>query len=132
MQTEQITYRPQYGADSYVKDSNVRFSDNLTIYQTSYNSIFFSSYNFKAGYLFDQMSAVVILGFVKDAKHHVDVQGFNVYHKNRLIKVSFYLNGLPIRMLLFSNLFFYQPFWRIWNATGSDGRGVIGMYQYLS
>ena len=41
MQTEQITYRPQYGADSYVKDSNVRFSDNLTIYQTSYNSIFF-------------------------------------------------------------------------------------------
>ncbi|KAJ4899534.1 hypothetical protein Rs2_13485 [Raphanus sativus] len=71
MQTEQITYRPQYGADSYVKDSN--------------------------------MSAVVVLGFVKDAKHHVDVQGFNVYHKNRLIK----------------------PFWRIWNAAGSDGRGVI-------
>lgn len=28
------------------------------------------------------------IGFVKDAKHHVDVQGFNVYHKNRLIKVS--------------------------------------------
>lgn len=75
MQTEQITYRPQYGADSYVKDSN--------------------------------MSAVVILGFVKDAKHHVDVQGFNVYHKNRLIK----------------------PFWRIWNATGSDGRGVIGVLE---
>ncbi|WZY69500.1 LOW QUALITY PROTEIN: hypothetical protein YC2023_001740 [Brassica napus] len=75
MQTEQITYRPQYGADSYVKDSN--------------------------------MSAVVVLGFVKDAKHHVDVQGFNVYHKNRLIK----------------------PFWRIWNATGSDGRGVIGVLE---
>ncbi|KAG2244403.1 hypothetical protein Bca52824_093733 [Brassica carinata] len=75
MQTEQITYRPQYGADSYVTDSN--------------------------------MSAVVILGFVKDAKHHVDVQGFNVYHKNRLIK----------------------PFWRIWNATGSDGRGVIGVLE---
>ncbi|KAJ4913115.1 hypothetical protein Rs2_07736 [Raphanus sativus] len=75
MQTEQITYRPQYGADSYVTDSN--------------------------------MSAVVVLGFVKDAKHHVDVQGFNVYHKNRLIK----------------------PFWRIWNATGSDGRGVIGVLE---
>jgi len=40
-----------------------------------------------------QLSAVVTIGFVKDAKHHVDVQGFNVYHKNRLIKVSvsFYL-----------------------------------------
>ncbi|CAG7884340.1 unnamed protein product [Brassica rapa] len=75
MQTEQITYRPQYGADTYVKDSN--------------------------------MSAVVVLGFVKDAKHHVDVQGFNVYHKNRLIK----------------------PFWRIWNAAGSDGRGVIGVLE---
>ncbi|XP_024012318.1 protein MICRORCHIDIA 4 [Eutrema salsugineum] len=53
------------------------------------------------------MSAVVTIGFVKDAKHHVDVQGFNVYHKNRLIK----------------------PFWRIWNAAGSDGRGVIGVLE---
>ncbi|CAA7038987.1 unnamed protein product [Microthlaspi erraticum] len=75
MQTEQITYRPQYGVDTYSKDSD--------------------------------MSAVVVIGFVKDAKHHVDVQGFNVYHKNRLIK----------------------PFWRIWNAAGSDGRGVIGVLE---
>lgn len=29
------------------------------------------------------------VGFVKDAKYHIDVQGFNVYHKNRLIKVCF-------------------------------------------
>ena len=35
-----------------------------------------------------QMVAVVTVGFVKDAKDHVDVQGFNVYHKNRLIKVA--------------------------------------------
>ncbi|KAL0877214.1 hypothetical protein Bca101_026919 [Brassica carinata] len=53
------------------------------------------------------MSAVVTIGFVKDAEHHVDVQGFNVYHKNRLIK----------------------PFWRLWNAAGSDGRGVIGVLE---
>ncbi|MCO5592324.1 hypothetical protein L7F22_046325 [Adiantum nelumboides] len=33
------------------------------------------------------MLAVVTVGFVKDAKDHIDVQGFNVYHKNRLIKV---------------------------------------------
>ncbi|KAI3773542.1 hypothetical protein L1987_48072 [Smallanthus sonchifolius] len=51
--------------------------------------------------------AVVTMGFVKDAKAHIDVQGFNVYHKNRLIK----------------------PFWRIWNAAGSDGRGVIGLLE---
>ncbi|KAM0934856.1 putative histidine kinase/HSP90-like ATPase superfamily, morc, S5 domain 2 [Dioscorea sansibarensis] len=50
------------------------------------------------------MVAVVTMGFVRDAKHHIDVQGFNVYHKNRLIK----------------------PFWRVWNPPGSDGRGVIG------
>jgi hypothetical protein len=34
------------------------------------------------------MVANVIIGFVKDAKHHVPIQGFNVYHRNRLIKVS--------------------------------------------
>lgn len=34
------------------------------------------------------MVAKVTLGFVKDARSHIDVQGFNVYHKNRLIKVS--------------------------------------------
>ncbi|GLT38076.1 hypothetical protein SLA2020_123460 [Shorea laevis] len=53
------------------------------------------------------MVATVEIGFVKDASHHVDVQGFNVYHKNRLIK----------------------PFWRVWNAAGSNGRGVIGVLE---
>lgn len=56
---------------------------------------------------FNMLLAVVTIGFVKDAKHHIDVQGFNVYHKNRLIK----------------------PFWRLWNAAGSDGRGVIGVLE---
>ncbi|XAR67873.1 hypothetical protein NMG60_11002806 [Bertholletia excelsa] len=53
------------------------------------------------------MVATVTIGFVKDAKAHIDVQGFNVYHKNRLIK----------------------PFWRVWNAAGSGGRGVIGVLE---
>ncbi|TYI52044.1 hypothetical protein E1A91_D12G218900v1 [Gossypium mustelinum] len=53
------------------------------------------------------LAALVTIGFVKDAKYHIDVQGFNVYHKNRLIK----------------------PFWRVWNAAGSDGRGVIGVLE---
>ncbi|KAI9079687.1 hypothetical protein K1719_038308 [Acacia pycnantha] len=51
--------------------------------------------------------AVVTIGFVKDAVHHIDVSGFNVYHKNRLIK----------------------PFWKIWNPAGSGGRGVIGVLE---
>ncbi|KAM7471545.1 hypothetical protein LguiA_009728 [Lonicera macranthoides] len=75
MFTEEVTYRPQPGADGVPKDTN--------------------------------MVAVVTVGFVKDAKSHIDVQGFNVYHKNRLIK----------------------PFWRVWNASGSDGRGVIGVLE---
>uniref|UniRef100_A0A7N1A6U3 Morc S5 domain-containing protein n=1 Tax=Kalanchoe fedtschenkoi TaxID=63787 RepID=A0A7N1A6U3_KALFE len=53
------------------------------------------------------MVAIVTIGFVKDAASHIDVQGFNVYHKNRLIK----------------------PFWRLWNSAGSDGRGVIGLLE---
>ncbi|KAG2565558.1 hypothetical protein PVAP13_7NG142700 [Panicum virgatum] len=53
------------------------------------------------------MVADVTIGFVKDAKHHIDVQGFNVYHQNRLIK----------------------PFWRVWTAAGSGGRGVIGVLE---
>ncbi|XP_027123568.2 protein MICRORCHIDIA 7-like [Coffea arabica] len=53
------------------------------------------------------MVAIVNIGFVKDANAHIDVQGFNVYHKNRLIK----------------------PFWRVWHPPGSDGRGVIGVLE---
>ncbi|KAL6135223.1 hypothetical protein ACLB2K_067451 [Fragaria x ananassa] len=53
------------------------------------------------------MVAEVTLGFVKDAENHLDVQGFNVYHRNRLI----------------------MPFWRVWNAAGSDGRSVMGVIE---
>ncbi|KAK6778794.1 hypothetical protein RDI58_025512 [Solanum bulbocastanum] len=56
---------------------------------------------------YEAFVATGTIGFVKDAKYHIDVQGFNVYHKNRLIK----------------------PFWRVWNAAGSDGRGVIGVLE---
>lgn len=45
------------------------------------------------------MAATVTVGFVKDAEHHIDVQGFNVYHKNRLIKVYFILFVLVFRKL---------------------------------
>ncbi|KXG30181.1 protein MICRORCHIDIA 7 [Sorghum bicolor] len=53
------------------------------------------------------MAAKVTIGFVKDARQHIDIQGFNVYHKNRLIK----------------------PFWRVWTAAGSGGRGIIGVLE---
>ncbi|XP_026451163.1 protein MICRORCHIDIA 7-like [Papaver somniferum] len=47
------------------------------------------------------------MGFHKDAEAHLDIQGFNVYHRNRLIKA----------------------FWRVWNAASSGGRGVIGQLE---
>ncbi|XP_026441892.1 protein MICRORCHIDIA 4-like [Papaver somniferum] len=47
------------------------------------------------------------MGFHKDAKAHLDIQGFNAYHRNRLIK----------------------PFWRVWNTPSSGGRGVIGVVE---
>uniref|UniRef100_A0A251UT13 Putative histidine kinase-like ATPase, C-terminal domain-containing protein n=1 Tax=Helianthus annuus TaxID=4232 RepID=A0A251UT13_HELAN len=75
MIVNEITYRPQPGADKVSQDSNI--------------------------------VAVVTMGFVKDARAHIDVQGYNVYHKNRLIK----------------------PFWRLWKVAGSDGRGVIGVLE---
>lgn len=42
------------------------------------------------------MVADLKLGFVKDAHHHIDIQGFNVYHKNRLIKVIIINNLIVI------------------------------------
>ncbi|KAJ7945668.1 protein MICRORCHIDIA 7-like [Quillaja saponaria] len=53
--------------------------------------------------------AVVTIGFVKDAKHHNDVQGFNAYHKNRLIK----------------------PFWRLKTSGESCRHGVIGVLEAI-
>lgn len=51
-----------------------------------------------------QMLAVVTIGFVKDAKDHVNIQGFNVYHKNRLIKVMVGLSSNSTLMLWFRNV----------------------------
>ncbi|KAI3956862.1 hypothetical protein MKX01_000896 [Papaver californicum] len=47
------------------------------------------------------------IGFHRDAKAHLDIQGFNVYHRNRLIKA----------------------FWRVWSTPSSGGRGVIGVLE---
>ncbi|MCL7034563.1 hypothetical protein MKW94_010590 [Papaver nudicaule] len=53
------------------------------------------------------MGVVGKMGFHKDAKDHLDIQGFNVYHRNRLIK----------------------PFLKVWNTPSSGGRGVIGLLE---
>ena len=71
------------------------------------------------------MSAVVTIGFVKVAKHHIDVQGFNVYHKNRLIKVSFSFLLCCLCSCQISLTKLYPTYYVTY--FGSDGRGVIGI-----
>ncbi|XP_047340948.1 protein MICRORCHIDIA 7 isoform X2 [Impatiens glandulifera] len=105
MMTQEVTYRPNPGTDGVQKDSNVMIVARLNIILSAFRDLHFLIHIlFTHG---NQMVAVVTIGFVKDAKSHIDVQGFNVYHKNRLIK----------------------PFWRLWNPAGSGGRGVIGVLE---
>ncbi|CAN6456014.1 unnamed protein product [Victoria cruziana] len=53
-----------------------------------------------------EVEVITTIGFVKEAPH-VNIQGFNVYHKNRLV----------------------MPFWRVWNDASSRGRGVVGVLE---
>lgn len=83
MMSQEIVYRPQPGSDGVPKDSNVNFFIQISVSSCAILFVLdIVIYPFML-----QMVAVVTVGFVKDAKDHIDVQGFNVYHKNRLIKV---------------------------------------------
>ncbi|XP_051116073.1 protein MICRORCHIDIA 7 isoform X2 [Andrographis paniculata] len=97
---QEMHYKPAVHAAS--KDPNVSLCIRTFVVFFPISRLFL--FDFLAS---TQMSATGVIGFIKDAKHHIDVQGFNVYHKNRLIK----------------------PFWRVWNPAGSDGRGVIGVLE---
>ncbi|XP_011628917.1 protein MICRORCHIDIA 2 isoform X1 [Amborella trichopoda] len=58
----------------------------------------------------DTKEAVVLIavGFIKEAAIvGIDVHGFNVYHKNRLI----------------------MPFWRVYQDVSNNGRGVVGVLE---
>lgn len=51
-------------------------------------------------------SVHTVIGFTKEAPL-INVHGFNVYHKNRLI----------------------MPFWKVWQENSSRGRGVVGVLE---
>ncbi|PSS35237.1 Protein MICRORCHIDIA like [Actinidia chinensis var. chinensis] len=53
-----------------------------------------------------EAAVVTTIGFLKDAPH-VNIHGFNIYHKNRLI----------------------LPFWRVKNSTNNTARGVVGILE---
>ncbi|KAF8390454.1 hypothetical protein HHK36_024980 [Tetracentron sinense] len=53
-----------------------------------------------------EAAVVTTIGFLKDAPH-VNIHGFNIYHRNRLI----------------------LPFWRVVSQITSRGRGVVGVLE---
>ncbi|KAK7265669.1 hypothetical protein RJT34_33292 [Clitoria ternatea] len=53
-----------------------------------------------------EVFVVTTIGFLKEAPK-VNIHGFNIYHKNRLI----------------------LPFWQVVNSSNSKGRGVVGILQ---
>ncbi|KAL5723868.1 hypothetical protein ACHQM5_007210 [Ranunculus cassubicifolius] len=53
-----------------------------------------------------EAAVITTIGFLKEAPH-VNIHGFSVYHKNRLI----------------------MPFWRVVSQTNSRGRGVAGVLE---
>lgn len=97
MLSQEVTYRPNPGADGASKNFNVMLKNNVFDTLVCFGILILIVCN----YCHQMLLAVVTIGFVKDAKHHIDVQGFNVYHKNRLIKVWFALNYNVIFVLVF-------------------------------
>jgi len=53
-----------------------------------------------------EVSVATTIGFTKEAPL-INVHGFNIYHKNRLI----------------------MPFWKVWQDNSSRGRGVVGVLE---
>ncbi|KAK3033057.1 hypothetical protein RJ639_035683 [Escallonia herrerae] len=65
-----------------------------------------------------EAAVVTTIGFLKEAPH-VNIHGFNIYHRNRLILVRFILLNLNS-----------PPFWRVVkDTTNSNARGVVGVLE---
>ncbi|MFS7961551.1 putative morc, S5 domain 2 protein [Helianthus anomalus] len=73
---------------------------------------------------------VVTMGFVEDVKAHIDVQGF-IIKIDSLSFECFYKQNFQQQILksILQCFLFYSHFWRLWNSTGSDSRGVIGVLE---
>ena len=84
MMSQEITYRPQPATEGVPKNLNVT---SVAVYFHFDSFAILTVLLCSLPSMFAQMVATVTVGVVKDAKAHIDVQGFNVYHKNRLIKV---------------------------------------------
>ncbi|GER56810.1 histidine kinase [Striga asiatica] len=65
-------------------------------------------------------SVITTIGFLKEAPA-VNIHGFNVYHKNRLILVTAFTS--------FITLWLFLPFWHVVSYSHSRGKGVVGVLE---
>ncbi|KAG6513961.1 hypothetical protein ZIOFF_024298 [Zingiber officinale] len=88
-----------------------------------------------------EASIVTTIGFL-DGAPNVNVHGFNVYHKNRLILCSLHLHMLPQLHMKYCVAFKYAspplhisaytynfPYWKVANNSYGKGRGVVGVLE---
>ncbi|XP_057830085.1 protein MICRORCHIDIA 2 isoform X1 [Cryptomeria japonica] len=112
-----ISYRLSYSLRAYASILYLRMPSNFKIFlrgvlvehHSIANDLKFSkvvTYKPQLGAGMKEVVVETTIGFTKEAPF-VNVHGFNVYHKNRLI----------------------MPFWKVWQDNSSRGRGVIGVLE---
>ena len=65
------------------------------------------------------MVVVVTIGFVNDV-HYVDDSGFNVYHKNRLIKLGFVMINNDKHNYVLCEAYLLSPFQNFCGPSASE------------
>lgn len=112
-----ISYRLSYSLRAYASILYLRMPSNFKIilrgvlveHHSIANDLKFSkvvTYKPQLGAGMKEVVVETTIGFTKEAPF-VNVHGFNVYHKNRLI----------------------MPFWKVWQDNSSRGRGVVGVLE---
>lgn len=112
-----ISYRHLYSLRAYASILYLRKLPNFQIilrgkpveYHSIADDLKFSKvviYKPQLGVGMKEVSVATTIGFTKEAPL-INVHGFNIYHKNRLI----------------------MPFWKVWQDNSSRGRGVVGVLE---
>lgn len=112
-----ISHRHLYSLRAYASILYLRKMPNFQIilrgkpveYHSLADDLKFSKviiYKPQLGVGMKEVSVATTIGFTKEAPL-INVHGFNIYHKNRLI----------------------MPFWKVWQDNSSRGRGVVGVLE---
>lgn len=112
-----ISYRHLYSLRAYASILYLRKMPNFQIilrgkpveFHSLADDLKFSKvviYKPQLGVGMKEVSVATTIGFTREAPL-INVHGFNIYHKNRLI----------------------MPFWKVWQDNSSRGRGVVGVLE---